>query len=402
MRLRDLLLSTRIIDATVLARAEAHAEQAQLPLVRVLVGFKVVDGRVLARLLSRALHFEIIDVAAIDIHPRLLQVVPRHAAEALRVLPIGVKQGVTGGSLYLAMADPTNEDTITTVETATGLHVEPLVCDDDVLQACFEKHYGILGPDTPILVGDLVSQGNHEFLTELTAEALRHVHTARSAEVPVPAHLDGPTIELSLKQLLGSVVGGGAHTVDTTRGPSASQVLGDGSTTTRVSRRLRLPTVKTVASLSPLDEPTVVPSEDAFDEQTDKARRVPLSVHLPTGPIGRHHGVVVAASGIAPVFRAELRELIGPVEIFDDDVAACHAAVGHVALVLIEPRSRSPLLRALLDLEELVPRPRIVVLGGDPALRLLAFVDHHADAPIEKRATAIAVVAALRFAGVDV
>ena len=402
MRLRDLLLSTRIIDATVLARAEAHAEQAQLPLVRVLVGFKVVDGRVLARLLSRALHFEIIDVAAMDIHPHLLQVVPRHAAEALRVLPIGVKQGVAGGSLYLAMADPTDDDTITTVETATGLHVEPLVCDDDVLQACFEKHYGILGPDTPILIGDLVSQGNHEFLTELTAEALWLVHTARSADVLVPPELDGPTIELSLKQLLASVVLGGARTVDTIRGPSASQVLGDGSATAGVLSRPRHPTPPTAARPSPLDELTVVPGEDAFDEQTDLTRRVPLSVHLPARPIRQHPGVVVAASGIAPVLRAELRELIGPVEIFDDDVAACHAAVGHVALVLIEPRSRSPLLRALLDLEELVPRPRIVVLGGDPALRLLAFVDHHADAPIEKRATAIAVVAALRFARVDV
>jgi hypothetical protein len=402
MRLRDLLLSTRIIDATVLARAEAHAEQAQLPLVRVLVGFKVVDGRVLARLLSRALHFEIIDVAAIEIHPQLLQVVPRHAAERLRVLPIGVKQGVTGGSLYLAMADPTDEDTITTVETATGLAVEPLVCDDDVLQACFEKHYGLPGSDTPVLVGDLVRQGNHEFRTESTAGALRHVHTAPSADVGGPAYLDGPTIELSLTQRLASVAFGGALAVDVVRGPSASLVLGDASATTRVSRRLRLPTVTTVASLSPLDEPTVVPCEDAFEEQTDTTRRVPPSVHLPAAPIKQQPCVVVAASGLAPVLRAELRELLGPVEIFDDDVAACHAAAGNVALVLIEPRSRSPLLRALLDLEELVPRPRIVVLGGDPALRLLAFVDHHADAPIEKRATAIAVVAALRFARVDV
>ena len=236
MRLRDLLLSTRIIDATVLARAEAHAEHAQLPLVRVLVGFKVVDGRVLARLLSRALHFEIIDVAAIDIHPQLLQIVPRHAAELLRVLPIGVKRGVTGGSLYLAMADPTDEDTITTVETATGLAVEQLVCDDDVLQACFEKHYGNQGSDTPVLVGDLVSQGNREFRTESTAGALRHVHTAPSADVPVPAYLDGPTIELSLTQRLASVAFGGALAVDDVRGPSASPVRGRMRRGTRTRR----------------------------------------------------------------------------------------------------------------------------------------------------------------------
>ena len=112
--------------------------------------------------------------------------------------------------------------------------------------------------------------------------------------------------------------------------------------------------------------------------------------------------MVVATSRKAPLLRTELRELVGDVDVVFDDVEACHLAVSHQALVLIEPKARSALLRALLDLEELEPRPRIVVLGGDPALRLLAFVDHQADAPQDDRAVAIAVMAALRQAGVDV
>jgi len=430
MRLRDLLLSTRTIDATVLAQAEAHATQAQMPLVRVLVAFNVVDGRRLARLLSRALHFELIDVAAIEVHPQLLQVVPRHAAERLRVLPIGVKQGVAGSRLYLAMADPTDDHTVTTVETATGLQVEPMVCDDSALQGSFDKHYGIVIPDAPILVGDLVGHGNHEFLTESTAEALRFVHTIRSADVLPVSDIQGPTIELSIQRRPASIALG-ELTVETRRQRPASVALGgamfddggDGDVGDGDEARAAPPATESmegpdlqtmqhsrsalqVTALAHLDDPTVVPGEpnDPFEERTDNEGRVPASVAVPppkAKPKAKQT-VIIASAVIEPMLRAELRELVGPVEIFDDAVAACHAAAGNLALVLIEPQSKSPLLRALLDLEEVVPRPRIIVLGGDPTLRLLAFVDHHADAPTEKRAVAIAVVAALRYAGVDV
>lgn len=431
MRLRDLLLSTRTIDATVLAQAEAHATQAQMPLVRVLVAFNVVDGRRLARLLSRALHFELIDVAAIEVHPQLLQVVPRHAAERLRVLPIGVKQGVAGSRLYLAMADPTDDNTVTAVETATGLQVEPMVCDDSALQGSFDKHYGVVIPDAPILVGDLVGHGNHEFLTESTAEALRFVHTIRSADVLPVSDIQGPTIELSIQRRPASIALGGELTVETRLQRPASIALGEwshdeddeagdddddgdeASVAPPATESMEGPDLRTtqhsrqalqVTALAHLDDPTVVPEEvnDPFEERTDNEGRVPAPLPAPTKASKAKQAVIIAATVIEPILRAELRELIGPVEIFDDAVAACHAAAGNLALVLIEPQSKSPLLRALLDLEEVEPRPRIIVIGGDPTLRLLAFVDHHADAPTEKRAIAIAVVAALRYAGVDV
>jgi hypothetical protein len=429
MRLRDLLLSTRTIDATVLAQAEAHATQAQMPLVRVLVAFNVVDGRRLARLLSRALHFELIDVAAIEVHPQLLQVVPRHAAERLRVLPIGVKQGVAGSRLYLAMADPTDDNTVTTVETATGLQVEPMVCDDSALQGSFDKHYGVVIPDAPILVGDLVGHGNHEFLTDSTAEALRFVHTIRSADVLPVSDIQGPTIELSIQRRPASIALGGELTVETRLQRPASIALGEwshddddrdgddgdeASVAPPATESMEGPELRTtqhtrqalpVTALAHLDDPTVVPDEvnDPFEERTDNEGRVPAALQaLPRKASKTKQAVIIAAAVIEPILRAELRELIGPVEIFDDAVAACHAAAGNLALVLIEPQSKSPLLRALLDLEEVEPRPRIIVIGGDPTLRLLAFVDHHADTPTEKRAIAIAVVAALRYAGVDV
>ena len=211
MRVRELILQARMLDATTLAQAELHAKQTQVPLVRVLVGFNVVDGRKLARLLSRALHFELIDVAAVEIHPRLLEVVPRHAAERLRVLPIGVKQGVGGGRLYLAMSDPADDGVIDLVENATGLVVEALVCDDAVLQASFDKHYGVAVVYAPVLVGDLVGAGNTDFLTDSTADALQLLQVVRSTEATHRA------TSMAL----------GEHTVEMARPRPVSMALGE-------------------------------------------------------------------------------------------------------------------------------------------------------------------------------
>jgi hypothetical protein len=396
VRLRDLLLSTRTVDAKVLAQAEAHALQVQRPVANVLVAFNVVDGGRLARLLSRALRYEFIDVTAVEVHPRLLEVVPRHAAERYRVLPIGVKPGANGSLLYLAMSDPTDEQTIQTVESATGLRVEPLVCDDAALQRSFDTHYGVV-LNASALVGTLIPEAhapNPEYLTESTAEALRYVQGVRSVEAE-------PMVDVTVPRVAK------APTKAPTKLPTALAEV------TREMARAgdRPPTV--AERLSALDEPTLVPGEPiesdapdvSFEEPTDPDRaRAPAPIlFTPTrSQAADLPRVVVAMTPSSATLQDELAGLIGDVVVVDDDVEACRAAVGQAALVLIGAKRRSALLRALLDLEDLPTRPRVIVLGGDPGLRLLACVDHAADAPADQRAIAIAVLAGLRHAGVEV
>lgn len=404
MRLRDLLLSTRTVDATVLAQAEAHALQVQRPVVNVLVAFNVVDGSRLARLLSRALRYDFIDVMTLEVHPRLLEVVPRHAAERYRVLPIGVKPGVGGSLLYLGMSDPTDEETIRTVETATGLRVEPLVCDDAALQRSLDKHYGLV-LNAGALVGTLVpdaQQPHPEFLTESTAEALRYVQGVRSAEEP--------TVDVyGARDAAGAPPRRPLPLDEPTRDVRRIDVLEDW---TRADAQ-RVPTVP--GQLLPaLGEPTVVPGEpiddepfeEPFEEPTDPDRaRAPAPVlFTPTRSQAAADlpRVVVAMTPSSESLRDELAGLIGDVVVLDDHVEACKAAVGHAALVLVGAQRRPAVLRALLDLEDLQTRPRVVVLGGDPGLRLLACVDDAAEAPTDHRAAAVAILAGLRRAGVEV
>ena len=396
MRLHDVLLSTRTVDPTVLSQAQAHALRVQRPVVNVLVAFSVVDGGRLARLLSRALRYEFIDVMAVDVHPRLLEVVPRHAAERYRVLPIGVKPGVAGSLLYLAMSDPTDEETLRTVEAATGLRVEPLVCDDAALQRSLDKHYGLV-LNAGALVGTLVAEArpNLEFLTESTAEALRYVQGARSVEQA--------TDDVGVARRVGA--DGSSALAEQTRDLRRADHLHD---PTRADGQ-QAPT-DPGQRLSALGEPTLVPGEliddEPFEEPTNPDRTkspAPVFFTSPSSQLAIDMPrVVVAMTPPSPVVREELAGLIGDVVVVDDEVEACKTAIGHAAVVLVGARRGSALLRALLDLEDLPNRPRVVILGGDPGLRLLACADYAAEAPTDVRAMAVAVLAGLRHAGVQV
>lgn len=429
MRFREILVRSHAVEASVLSQAEQVAAQTQAPLVHVLVRYQVVDGGKLARLLSRALHVELIDVGAVDVHPRLLQVIPRYAAERLRVLPIGAKKTPQGERLYLAMSDPSDDETIAVVEKATGRTIEPLVCDDDALSRSFDRHYGavVVAPvEAPVLVGQISVSTEvlgrlpgEEFLTESTAEALRFMQPARSAPLPQlsPLDDDGPTIEIRQQQRPASLALAAAlaeATADSNRGSSRSV-----ATVPEVRGALSREASAPISELAPVTHGLPTTSDGApsmaaswaaasavadLDDEALFGETVEVeavkSVDLPP-PI---RVTLSLPPGLKPSERAalmsELVEMLGPVDIDVDAAAACRSSRGARALVLLAPRPQSALLRALLDLEEDKTRPKIIVLGGDPALRMLAFVDQHADLPDGPRAVAVAVTVALRQVGI--
>ncbi len=405
MRFREILVRSHAVDAAVLAQAEQVAAQTQAPLVHVLVRYQVVDGNKLARLLARALHVNFIDVGGIDVHPGLLQVIPRYAAERLRILPIGVTQAPAGERLFLAMADPSDDDTIAIVEKATGRTIEPLACDDDALSRSFDRHYAVAvvgeDVDAPVLVGQLAegAEGS-ELLTESTAEALRF---ARSPQAP-RLELDGPTLDLRRRPAsvsLAALTEATADTLAPQRGRTLPEVRGARSQDTSAALSelgIEPPSVvgRGAASSSVL---LTALRDDALYGETVEVEGVRSLNRPPPSRV-----TLALPAELAPDERAtlmsELVDLLGPVDVDIDAMAACRAARGARALVLMAPRNHPTLLAALLDLNEDEHRPCIIVLGGDLELRLLDFVDQHAELPDGARAIALAVTVALRQVGI--
>lgn len=360
MLLRDLLLQARLIDVTTLAQAEAHARQVQRPLVHVLSSFHVVDARVMARVIERALQSRaggavgFVDVAAVEVHPRLLQLVPRQAAEQWRILPIAKARGEE--RLYLAMSDPCDEAAVAAVELATGLRVQPMVCDDAVLSTVFDQHYG---GDAPVLVGAIVDAVlDDDFLTESTAEVLGLLRSGNDAHRATSLALDELTIEVPRLAR------------------PASIALGDLSP---LPTQLMAIPVFSTAEVTPADPPR------------------PDEANAPSSPRGR---VVVAARRDDAVLKVALRQMLGDVvEVLLDDVAACRQAQQAAVLVLVEPVAKSTLLRALLDLEDTPGRAKVLVLGGGATFGELTVVDEYGASAPEPHALAVAVVAGLRRLG---
>jgi hypothetical protein len=365
MQLREILLQARLIDPSTLAKAEAHAQQVQRPLVHVLAAFNVVDAGVMARLIERTLQRHagapvgFVDVTAVQVLPRLLQVVPRAAAEQWRILPIAKARGED--RLYLAMSDPTDEAAVAAVELATGLRVQPMVCDDAQLSIALDKQYGA---DEPVLVGAIVDpaiddDADDEFLTESTAEVLELLRSG---------HDDHRATSIALNEL----------TVETPRlARPASIALGDVSPVP--TQRTPMPVFST-AEVTPADPP-------------------PLAE---TRAVDARHRVVVAARQDVAVLRSALQQMLGDVvDVLLDDVAACQQAHHAAVLVLVEPVARSALLRALLDLEDTPGRAKVLVLGGGATFAELTVVDEHGASAPEPHALAVAVFAGLRRLGVS-
>lgn len=378
--LREILLRAHTVDPGVLQQAEQISAATAASVVNILVHYRIVDSRHLARLLSRAARVEFIDVTTLDVHRRLLQVVPREAAMQLRVLPIGVKRTASGERLYLAMSDPTDDAIVDIVEKATQRTVEVMCCDENALIVAIERLYGpvVASEDAPIVVGALTA--GSEFLTDSTSEALRIVDNARGVGLPEEAvDDDGPTLEMSRQ----------------TRPASVALAAALAEVTSENLRRGRsLPTIPEVTgtpSSAPFSSEPPEGDESLFDEVKGPQRAGRVTVSVPTTMSGSQRALL----------QSELLELVGDVDLEDDAVAACRNGGNNRALVLLGPKPQSALLRALLDLEEQASRPRVVILGGDPSLRMLAFIDHTAELPdASPRAVAIAVLSALQQVGV--
>lgn len=408
--LRDLLLRARAVDAAVLAQAEQMAAATSTTLVQVLVHFRVVDPKRIVRLLARATGVEVVDVASVEVHPRVLDLIPRHAAERLRVVPLSIARDPIGERLVVAMSDPSDRATVALIEQATRLRIDAVLCDDSALQQHVERIYAAAVPVDAVVVGDVDPGAG--FLTESTTEALAYVKgVVKSADFPDLDPLSGDASAVDVGHVDD---GGDDDTLEAARRPtgaagSAANTALAAALAEATSENTRLPrTLPTMQEVwGALTHPPSIlrapvadddSDDDAgdFNEPTDKAARR-SAVATQSSRI-----IVVLPSGLSKresdALRGELLDAVGAVDVDDDAVHAARSALGARALVLLAPRPQSSLLRALLDLEEAPGRPAVVILGGDPALRVLGFVTHHGDLPAAPRAIAVAVVAALRMA----
>jgi type IV pilus assembly protein PilB len=153
-RLGDLLVAEGLISQDQLLRALADQKGTSEKLGSVLLRLNLLSEEQLIGFLSRQYGIPSITLSQLDVEPEVLRLVPAPIAKKYEVLP--VKR--VGGTLTLAMADPTNVFALDDVAFMTNLQVLPVVASQAAIRKAIDRNY------------EGQSGGITEVLTELSSE----------------------------------------------------------------------------------------------------------------------------------------------------------------------------------------------------------------------------------------
>jgi type IV pilus assembly protein PilB len=141
-RLGDLLVAEGLISDEQLDRALTEQKGSTDKLGSILVRLALITEEQLIGFLSRQYRIPSLTLSQLEIDPDVLRLVPPHIAQKYEVLPIRR----LGGSLTLAMADPTNVFALDDVAFLTNLQILPVVASQVAIRTAIERHYQVDRP----------------------------------------------------------------------------------------------------------------------------------------------------------------------------------------------------------------------------------------------------------------
>src|SRR5581483_188701 len=165
-RLGDLLVAEGLITDAQLKQALGDQRGKTDKLGSLLVNLGFISEEQLIGFLSRQYGIPSITLNKIEIDPETLRLVPTAIALKYEILP--VKR--IGGTLTLAMADPTNVFALDDIAFMTNLQILPVVAPQAAIRKAIERYYE--GPATASMT---------DMLSEITAE-VGNVEVVEGAE----------------------------------------------------------------------------------------------------------------------------------------------------------------------------------------------------------------------------
>jgi general secretion pathway protein E/type IV pilus assembly protein PilB len=89
---------------------------------------------------AKAAHFntEMVDLAGMRLPDEVIAAVPRHLAKKYNVIPVQIDEG----SVTVALSDPSNLDTVDSLQHLLNKRVEVRVAGDEDIQTALERYYG--------------------------------------------------------------------------------------------------------------------------------------------------------------------------------------------------------------------------------------------------------------------
>ncbi len=144
LRLGQLLVDARLITPEALTDVLAAQQKDGRRLGTLLVERGHISEVQLTQILSHQLSVPWVSLLKIEFSRQLLNLVPREVAERYGVLPIYVRRvRGQGDTLYIATADPTNEEALRACGTHAGLPVRPMIAPPSDVRSAIRAYYGV-------------------------------------------------------------------------------------------------------------------------------------------------------------------------------------------------------------------------------------------------------------------
>lgn len=145
-RLGELLLEMGFIDRTQLETALEQQRHTGQRLGAVFVERGVVTESRLVRALARQLNLQTCDPVSSPVSEKVLAMLPRELAVALRVVPIAMRRTPSGPVFCVATADPMAPHVAEDLEHQVGMQIEMLLCGETEVELALARHYGRSAP----------------------------------------------------------------------------------------------------------------------------------------------------------------------------------------------------------------------------------------------------------------
>jgi general secretion pathway protein E/type IV pilus assembly protein PilB len=136
--LLDLLVDLGFTDAEQVARAREEASAAGVGVVDLLVANKIIRPGDVTQAKAAQFGAEVVHLTGLKIEDEVIALVSRDIAKKYRVIPVFKTEGKVG----VAIADPSDLNTIDTLQHLLHAEIEPRVASDADIEAALAKYYG--------------------------------------------------------------------------------------------------------------------------------------------------------------------------------------------------------------------------------------------------------------------
>src|SRR3990170_2598997 len=137
-RFGEILVKQEVINPDQLKTAIEEQKRTGKRLGDTLVRLGYISQYELVAFLSKQYGVPAINLDEFDVMPEVLKFIPRESAVKHFLIPINR----SGGTLVVAMSDPSNIFAIDELKFATGHNIEVVVASEDSIKNAIERHYG--------------------------------------------------------------------------------------------------------------------------------------------------------------------------------------------------------------------------------------------------------------------